>query len=230
MPATTPEAIARKKNNVLFRKDTLKEQKIASLGGNRIKLEHNVPLSDEQRKERTSVLFDLMYPKRHDGRFGNATLVTHCLECNTKLPDDKHGKQQICSDECRKVRAREAGRVNYFTKMGGSVGSYGMSTPEHERAMRCKINSISKGAEKRGHEFTITWKDLSDVWTGYCAATGVDLAAEAHTPSVDRVNSSKGYIVGNIQWITNRLNVIKRDATLEELESLVAYMIKFKQE
>ena len=230
MPATTPEAIARKKNNVIFRKDTLKEQKIASLGGNHIELEHNVPLSVEHRKERTSVLFDLMYPNRRDGRFGTATLATHCLECNTKLPDDKHGKQQLCSDECRKVRAREAGRVYYFTKCSGSVGSYGKGTPEHERAMCVKINSIKGGVEKRGLEFSITWMDLSDIWTGYCAATGVDLADKAHTPSVDRVDSSKGYIVGNIQWITNRLNIIKRDATLEELESLVAYMIKFKQE
>jgi hypothetical protein len=228
MPATTPEAIARKKNNKLFRKDTLKEQKIASLGGNRIELEHNVPLSDEQRKERTAVLFDLMYPSRCDGRFGKATFVTHCLECNTKLPDDKHGKQQLCSNECRKARARESSKANYFTKRGGSVGSYGKGTSEHERAMRCKINSISSSVEKRGHECTITWEDLSDVWTGYCAVSGVDLADKAHTPSVDRVDSSKGYIVGNIQWITNRLNVIKRDATLEELESLVAF--KFKQE
>ena len=44
------------------------------------------------------------------------------------------------------------------------------------------------------------------------------------TPSYDRVNSSNGYIRGNVVIIYWRCNVVKRDATVDELEKIAAYM------
>lgn len=34
--------------------------------------------------------------------------------------------------------------------------------------------------------------------------------------SLDRVDSSKGYIRGNIQWVTKRINWMKGDLSMEE--------------
>lgn len=43
-------------------------------------------------------------------------------------------------------------------------------------------------------------------------------------PSLDRVDTLKGYVRGNVDIICWRCNAIKRDATLHELEYIIAYM------
>lgn len=43
------------------------------------------------------------------------------------------------------------------------------------------------------------------------------------SPTLDRIVPSRGYVRGNIVVISGRANRIKNDATLEELEALVAF-------
>lgn len=43
-------------------------------------------------------------------------------------------------------------------------------------------------------------------------------------PSLDRVDNTKGYVRGNVRVISSRANVIKRDATLPEIEAIASYM------
>jgi len=44
------------------------------------------------------------------------------------------------------------------------------------------------------------------------------------SPSLDRINNLKGYVKGNVQWISARANSLKRDATAEELYTLADYI------
>lgn len=41
------------------------------------------------------------------------------------------------------------------------------------------------------------------------------------SPSLDRINNNEGYTKGNIRVISNRANLLKCDATLQELELLL---------
>lgn len=52
---------------------------------------------------------------------------------------------------------------------------------------------------------------------------------EDNSPSIDRVDSSLGYTIGNIQIISWRANRIKNDSTPEELMKIALYMQGLKK-
>jgi hypothetical protein len=79
-------------------------------------------------------------------------------------------------------------------------------------------------AKERGLAFSITLEDV--VIPDICPLLGVPLnfgVGEHHdgSPSLDRKDSSKGYVRGNVWVISRRANVIKNDATTAELRRLV---------
>lgn len=86
---------------------------------------------------------------------------------------------------------------------------------------------IRKDAVRRGHEFSLTkeimWQIFLDQ-NGKCKYTGLQLSFGANTrghektASLDRIDSSKGYIEGNIQWVHKDINFMKR--ALEERKFL----------
>lgn len=85
---------------------------------------------------------------------------------------------------------------------------------------RCKVNKT---------EFDITWKDVLPPPT--CPVLGLPLhftgakgIFDWNYPSVDRWDNSKGYVCGNVRVISLRANLLKKDATLLELQALVKYM------
>lgn len=64
-----------------------------------------------------------------------------------------------------------------------------------------------------------------------CLCCGVDLdfkiygkGFHARSPSLDRLEGPKGYVVGNAYILCWRCNSLKRNATIEDLELLLAYM------
>jgi hypothetical protein len=85
-------------------------------------------------------------------------------------------------------------------------------------------------AEKKGLEFNITPEDI--VVPTHCPVLGIELTygkklgGDDSSFSIDRIDSSKGYVKGNVQVISKRANTIKNDSTLEELKALVAYLEK----
>jgi hypothetical protein len=82
-------------------------------------------------------------------------------------------------------------------------------------------------AKKKGLEFTITVEDI--VVPTHCPILGMEmsrgtLTERAASPSLDRIDNSKGYIQGNVQVISLRANRMKNDATIQELKALITYL------
>lgn len=86
---------------------------------------------------------------------------------------------------------------------------------------------IVRGAEKKGLPFDLT---IEYAWRLFvrqeqrCALTGLPLAmprnhklaAGSYTASLDRIDSTKGYLRGNVQWVHLIVNDMKSDFSQED--------------
>lgn len=81
-------------------------------------------------------------------------------------------------------------------------------------------------AKERGLEFSLTLEDIKI--PEVCPILGIPLQQGGgrfwNSPSLDRIDSSKGYLKENVHVISGRANILKRDGTLEELTKLVNYL------
>ena len=95
------------------------------------------------------------------------------------------------------------------------------------------LYAARKRAKQNGLECTITVDDI--VIPDICPALGIKLEARigagrqnrediGNSPSLDRIDNSKGYIPGNVAVISLRANMIKTDATAAELKAVAAYI------
>ncbi len=99
----------------------------------------------------------------------------------------------------------------------------------HAKFPHKKMLNLAKArAKKRGLEFTITEDDILP-FPDTCPVLGIPLRKGAYSGdpnvrSLDRIDNSRGYVPGNVAVISRRANVLKRDATLDELRKLVAWL------
>ena len=78
-----------------------------------------------------------------------------------------------------------------------------------------------RNCKKRNFEFNLTSEYLNNLWilqNKKCPYTGVDLILNTHskrnkdyryTASLDRIDSSKGYIEGNVHFVSLSINLMK---------------------
>lgn len=79
------------------------------------------------------------------------------------------------------------------------------------------LTQYRRDASKKGREFSVSPQDLWDIWEaqdGKCAYTGWELSfgyKSETTASIDRIDSSGGYTLGNVQWVHKDVNRMKTD-------------------
>lgn len=153
----------------------------------------------------------------------NVCLKEKPLDQFWTLRNAKDGKQRRCI-ECSKARweekftrnaeARAALREKDKQRWDADVQGYLYTTAK-------------KRAKKQGIEFTIEKDDIKVV--DKCPITGVAMSRyrgtlEHESYSLDRVDSTKGYVPGNVRVISWFANLAKSRLTLQEAENLCKYM------
>ncbi len=137
--------------------------------------------------------------------------------CGKDIATLKYSQRKFCSTTCQQE-------------------SWRLSNPGKAKAKREKENSnspkrilsrVKSRAKLTGQYFNL---DISDiVIPEFCPVLGIRLNPNPgkgsgyhnDSASVDRIDSSRGYEKGNIRVISNRANLLKNNATVEELEKVL---------
>jgi len=79
-------------------------------------------------------------------------------------------------------------------------------------------NKFKKNSKNRRIEWDITIDEMFSIYNGKCALTSWDICIDYTncTASLDRIDSSKGYSIHNIQWVHTMVNMCKNKYKLED--------------
>lgn len=128
--------------------------------------------------------------------------------------DSKYGichRNLTCIKEARH-RSQDAHAEQYRSK-----------SANYRRNNRVKsvLQQARYRARDKGLAFNLTVDNVPEIPVT-CPVLGTVLvwASGDTTPSLDRIHPYEGYIVGNVRWISDRANRLRRDAAPEELIAL----------
>jgi len=131
----------------------------------------------------------------------------------------KCGNIFLCSSSS--LRKGQKGCAKCFSKTLGDAKRKGYQGITGEIWSR-----VLRSARVRGFDVTITIQDAWDLYEKQgrkCALTGISLifaygrkGRSAITASLDRIDSSKGYHIDNVQWVHKVINNIKMDLQQDE--------------
>lgn len=163
----------------------------------------------------------------------------HCPVCNRELPYYKftiarksHTGRMWCCTEC--FNANPGISKNNYRKHFDEKFRISLYTQKRESRLRNFTHAMWKSAkaraEKKGLEFNIEESDI--VIPEICPILEVPLEFGTKTnydysPSLDRIDNTKGYIKGNIQVISKKANTMKSSATLQELKTFCKNVLRY---
>lgn len=150
-----------------------------------------------------------------------------CTKCNTmKRLDEfnretrkKDGRQCWCRRCMSELRASRSVEISEKYRQN-------LQRTRYSPAGRIKAHlfNAKRNAERRNVPFDLTKKTLPP-YPGNCPCCDVIMeygAAQAITPTLDRIIPALGYVPGNIQWLCHRCNWRKSDASLEDLMQIAS--------
>lgn len=107
----------------------------------------------------------------------------------------------------------------------------------NEARQKDVVKFLVRGAKQRsiknGHEFDLTLEWARERWTGNCELSGLPFDwskrwLHAFSPSIDRINSLKGYTQDNCRFILQAINAFKGAGSDEIMFTIARVMLERK--
>jgi hypothetical protein len=137
----------------------------------------------------------------------------------------------------RKWREKNKEHIQQYSKDWCSTHKENKRVSAQKWRNNNKESNILAVARQRSKKYTFDFNITIDdiVIPTTCSILGIPLfwskrKVTSNTPSIDRIDSSKGYVKGNIQIISKLANSMKQDASLDQLIQLGEWAKKIKLE
>lgn len=154
-----------------------------------------------------------------------------CRDCHTLKPlseyhasqsttDDRRSDCKDCSNKKRRKQYHSSDKFKYHT-------ADGKMTPA--------LANAKYRAKKKGLEFDITRDYIISLWNeqdGRCKITNEKFKLDSNSKyskdgaHLDRIDSSKGYVKGNVQWIIGWVNLMKSSYDMEDFKTKITIVYK----
>ena len=145
----------------------------------------------------------------------------------------KDGRGSLCSN-CDREKCREYDR-------SGKRALSRQNNPKQSQ-LSLMLYRSRRRAEEKGLPHDLDYEYLQEIAPTHCPYSGVKLRWKIQTgsgikqtnhpdsPSLDRIDSSKGYVKGNVAIVAFRANTIKNNATEQELIQMGRRIAQFKMQ
>ncbi len=159
----------------------------------------------------------------------SSVLIT-CNQCKQEFEkraaevrrSEQIGRPHYCSLRCSGLANRHQLPVSSYAIQKHAANKADEYTGFREHLRRCR---------KRDQEVNITLSDLKAQWEkqeGRCPYTGLQLVQPSYTQrndvkataSLDRIDATKGYVLGNIQFVSMSINYAKSTLSHQEMVDL----------
>ena len=163
------------------------------------------------------------YPSKIGQKFGLLTVLKRSKE---------HNKRWICQCECGNV-------VTIRIRPDRDTNSCGcLKNKSCGEIPLFYWSNIKYRAKSKGLELNVTPEYLWNIFlkqNRQCSYTGIELIFTdlknqiLQTASIDRIDSNKGYIEGNVQWVHKLVNTMKLDLDHEDFLKWCQLVSKFNE-
>jgi hypothetical protein len=159
------------------------------------------------------------YKQYHKSK-GKTYYSSYCKPC------DREKSKQIKDSPEYKSKQNEKRRLKLKTdpKHREKVNAQKRKSYRNNPA-KTLLNRAKARASRKGYEFNLELEDITIPET--CPLLGYKLEMGSkndysHSPSLDRIDPTKGYIKGNVWVISTKANTIKSNLLLSELKEVIS--------
>ena len=149
-----------------------------------------------------------------------------CCVCST-LFTPRNPVHKTCSYKCKLSHRAKLRRDN---RAKGNMDKTTLKKWNDNNPKKRMLYSARSRAKKNNLDCNITESDI--ILPDVCPMLGIELyqskGRTGHGYSLDRIDSDKGYIKGNVQVISDRANRYKDNMSLEDAELLVKFLRRIK--